>query len=1456
MQSTGAVTANAPESMRVTAETVNSASTASEPGFTTETLMMPLGAATLSAETTTAPETFGVKVAEGSGSASPQVIAATMVTRVLGMLGLGYFASTLPGAPGESPLLLAMLGWARKESEKLTEEDQTTALRLATTTGQTVDEDMAAQLAMTSSAVENTAPVIEEVAVGAPDPQSGVVAGAVIATDGEGDGLTYALAGNQPAGGTVDVDSNGAFTFTPNQAARLAAAQTSGADYAEFTVAVTDGEMTTTTTVSAAVLPMTYAVSATAGTTGNYPTSVVMVGNRAYVANASGSSVSVIDMSTSTPTLVKTIAVGSRPIAVVASPDGTKVYVSNSWSNTVSVISTATNTVTATISVGGSAPTGMAISGDGSRLYVANTNSNTVSVINTATRAVVTRVTVGSQPYGIAISPDGTRVYVTNRNANSVSVISTSGTPTVVETINVGSYPTSVTASNSHVVVGNQYGNSVSVINMTQANRPVTTIAMGSGSAPTSVLLSKDGTLAYVAKSNDTVSVIDMTAATPLVVRTIQVDPAAEAGAQYLAFDSTQSRLLVADTTDRALRSVSLVRGNTAPVAGIPSVIEVNPVTGAVTGALNFTDPDGDALSYTVTQPSPGTGTVSINGQAGTYTFVPTQAARDLAAQGGPDSVTFTVTATDGTATAGVPVTAAITPSGPVPNRPPVAGTPSTTSQDIATGTVSGSLNFSDPDGDGLTYDVPDQPATGTVTVDSSGVYTFTPTQAARDAAAQSPGTDSTSITLTATDGEYTTSVTFNVPILPTPGANEAPVIGDVSTVAPDPDTGAITGVVNATDPDGDSLTYSLVGPQPASGSVYLGPDGTFTFTPTTSARLTAAQSPGTDYAMFTVAVTDGEETITTTVTVAVLPGNIGMSSSSATTGTTPMGLVVVGDKAYVANQGSGTVSVIDTTTGTLIKTITVGNRPTGVVASPDATKVYVTNGWSNTVSVIDTSTNTVTATISVGSGPVAAAISADGSRLYVVNASGNNVSVVDTATRKVITTIGVGAFPYGAALDGTRLYVNNRNANTVSVIDTTTSTVISTIPVGGYPSSVAVNGTRALVTNQSSNSVSVIDTASSQVLSTVQLGNGTAPTSVIFSKDGTVAYIANSNDTISVLDMTSATPAVVRTVQVDSAPESGAHTLALSPDGTRVFVTDASDKTLRSLSLTADAGVTVGTSTLVIPGGNGYAVSAKWYFPNKSEPPVGVIYLQHGSTRTNSNLSALAYELADRTNSIVVTPNISSNYYDPYYIYNAPIEQAVADMFQGERAELTASASAAAGQQITLPQQFVLAGHSAGGNLVAAAAGYLADDGATSNLKAVILFDSVDDGDGVAGMAKLDGLTVPVMLIAAPPCNCNNWGGHTTTVVNGAPDQFIGVMIQGGTHLDAEGASTDATGVQFCSPAPSAENAAAVQTITAAWINDAFTGSESGIYGPEGAVVPVDGASVQVIAVGNEPID
>src|SRR5208337_1806105 len=123
---------------------------------------------------------------------------------------------------------------------------------------------------------------------------------------------------------------------------------------------------------------------------------------------------------------------------------------------------------------------------------------------------------------------------------------------------------------------------------------------------------------------------------------------------------------------------------------------------------------------------------------------------------------------------------------------------------------------------------------------------------------------------------------------------------------------------------------------------------------------------------------------------------------------------------AYITNDGSNNVSVIDTSTSTVIATVDVGSSPEGVTVTRDGTKVYVANEGSNTVSVIDTATKKVTETIDVGFCPAGIAVTPDGTKVYVTNSGDNNVSVIDIATNTLNTTntpILVGTRPLGVAV-------------------------------------------------------------------------------------------------------------------------------------------------------------------------------------------------------------------------------------------------------------------------------------------------------------------------------------------------------------------------------------------------------------------------------------------------------
>lgn len=77
-----------------------------------------------------------------------------------------------------------------------------------------------------------------------------------------------------------------------------------------------------------------------------------------------------------------------------------------------------------------------------------------------------------------------------------------------------------------------------------------------------------------------------------------------------------------------------------------------------------------------------------------------------------------------------------------------------------------------------------------------------------------------------------------------------------------------------------------------------------------------------------------------------------------------PLDAVIAGGKLYVANAGSEDVSVIDLEKRSAVAHIAVAKNPRGIAVSPDEQRLYVNNVLSGTVSVIDAATDTVIATV------------------------------------------------------------------------------------------------------------------------------------------------------------------------------------------------------------------------------------------------------------------------------------------------------------------------------------------------------------------------------------------------------------------------------------------------------------------------------------------------------------
>jgi len=261
---------------------------------------------------------------------------------------------------------------------------------------------------------------------------------------------------------------------------------------------------------------------------------------------------------------------------------------------------------------------------------------------------------------------------------------------------------------------------------------------------------------------------------------------------------------------------------------------------------------------------------------------------------------------------------------------------------------------------------------------------------------------------------------------------------------------------------------------------------------------------------------------------------------------------------AYITNALDNTVSVIDCTTDSVIKTIPVGPYPTAVSVSPNGKKVYIANAGTNTLFEINTITNVITDTIYVGQEPQGICLSPDGRKIYTGNETDCTVSVVDTSTNTVIATIPVGTWPCSVAItpDGSKLYVSNYGDTTISVINTANNTVSGIITIGCSSTGLVVSkdGSKLYVslwTDYANNKqLCVINTQTDNIL--YKIIDGDHGSGISISPDGSKIYhLGYISGLIYIVD------AFADTVSCTIPIEYGAEGISVTPDGNKVYVAE-----------------------------------------------------------------------------------------------------------------------------------------------------------------------------------------------------------------------------------------------------------------------------------------------------------
>ena len=262
---------------------------------------------------------------------------------------------------------------------------------------------------------------------------------------------------------------------------------------------------------------------------------------------------------------------------------------------------------------------------------------------------------------------------------------------------------------------------------------------------------------------------------------------------------------------------------------------------------------------------------------------------------------------------------------------------------------------------------------------------------------------------------------------------------------------------------------------------------------------------------------------------------------------------------------GLGRVSIGDTRTGAVLRTVAVGADPRAVTVDERAGRVLVANDDDASVSVLDAHTGALVTTIPVGERPHGVAVDTQTGRIFVVNAGEGTVSVVDALHEAVLRHVPLGE-PFAAesaVVDARRDRVFIAGANAVAVLDARSGMLRRTIPVDPNAAHVAVDVRSGLVFVGGSRGLSVLDPRTGQMLRRLALGG--LPTDVVVDSRRRHVLVVHTGavdsngvslggGSMSVLDARSGV--VLRTVVVGVAPIA----VAVDERSRRAVVVNAGD--------------------------------------------------------------------------------------------------------------------------------------------------------------------------------------------------------------------------------------------------------------------------------------------------------
>jgi serine/threonine-protein kinase len=285
---------------------------------------------------------------------------------------------------------------------------------------------------------------------------------------------------------------------------------------------------------------------------------------------------------------------------------------------------------------------------------------------------------------------------------------------------------------------------------------------------------------------------------------------------------------------------------------------------------------------------------------------------------------------------------------------------------------------------------------------------------------------------------------------------------------------------------------------------------------------------------------------------------------------------------AYITDVGAKAITVLDTVTDKVSKTIPIPEGPPQFVSfSTDSKTAYVsvydTNGSVHLIVFIDTATGQVTGQVPVTNHtPGPSQVSPNGQFLYVPNHNSmtmsvamkamsgpgqDDIDVINTATKKLVDTITAVPNPHWITVgQNGLLYVTDHTSGDITIVNPKTNKVVKVFPVGETPHAVyaSPDTSRLAVTSYGGAEVFIVSTVTDKVVATIPVGR--EPLDVEYSPDGRYICTTNSEDnTVSVID--AATNKVIDTIKTGKQPT------GIDFNGRQGYVTDEGSGTVEILN-------------------------------------------------------------------------------------------------------------------------------------------------------------------------------------------------------------------------------------------------------------------------------------------------